>query len=194
MAPLWVFTPPVASSMAGFQCIPGNGISLAIITVVGQCVGADRYDEARYYVKKLFKYSYLILFGLNLIMFAAYPLILGLYNLQSETEAVAWNLCIAHGIGACTLWAMSFCPAGGGRRALHHDRLCRVHVGLSDHALYGLQLFHGSRHIRRLDRHVRGLGLPFYMLHMAVSLQPLAGKKRNRIGRLLFQWNHENIS
>lgn len=98
----------VASSMAGFQCIPGNGISLAIITVVGQCVGADRYDEARYYVKKLFKYSYLILIGLNLIMFAAYPLILGLYNLQSETEAVAWNLCIAHGIGACTLWAMSF--------------------------------------------------------------------------------------
>ena len=98
----------VASSMAGFQCIPGNGISLAIITVVGQCVGADRYDEARYYVKKLFTYSYSILVGLNLIMFAAYPLILGLYNLQPETESVAWTLSVAHGIGACTIWALSF--------------------------------------------------------------------------------------
>lgn len=98
----------VASSMAGFQCIPGNGISLAIITVVGQCVGADRYDEARYYVKKLFTYSYTILIGLNLIMFAAYPLILGLYNLQPETESVAWTLSVAHGIGACTIWALSF--------------------------------------------------------------------------------------
>lgn len=98
----------VASSMSGFQCIPGNGISLAIITVVGQCVGADRYDEARYYVKKLFTYSYTILVGLNLIMFAAYPLILGLYNLQPETESVAWTLSVAHGIGACTIWALSF--------------------------------------------------------------------------------------
>ena len=98
----------VASSLSSFQCIPGNGISLSLITVIGQCVGADRYDEARYYVRKLFRFAYGILIGWNLLLFLSYTPILSLYNLQPQTEAIAWVLILAHGIGACTFWAPSF--------------------------------------------------------------------------------------
>lgn len=98
----------VASNIAGFQAIPGNGISLALITVVGQCVGADRYDEARYYVKKMFRYSYGVLITLNLLLLLFYSPIIGLYHLQPQTEEIARTLILLHGIGCCTFWATSF--------------------------------------------------------------------------------------
>lgn len=98
----------VASNIAGFQAIPGNGISLALITVVGQCVGADRYDEARYYVKKMFRYSYGVLITLNLLLLLFYAPIIGLYHLQPQTEEIARTLILLHGIGCCTFWATSF--------------------------------------------------------------------------------------
>lgn len=98
----------VAGNLGSFQCIPGNGINLSVITVVGHCVGADRYDQARYYTRKLFRYAYGVLIIWNLVMGALYSPILSLYNLMPETEKMALILVIIHGIATCTLWAPSF--------------------------------------------------------------------------------------
>ena len=43
----------IGNTMAGLAVLPGNGIALGMVTVVGQCMGAGRKDEARYYIKKL---------------------------------------------------------------------------------------------------------------------------------------------
>lgn len=165
-----------------FSVIPWKTESaIAIITVVGQCVGADRYEEARYYVKKLFTYSYTILIGLNLIMFAAYPLILGLYNLQPATESVAWTLSVAHGIGACTIWALSFSLPNVLRAAGDVRFTMIVSVtsmwGFPDYALYVIQLFHGFWNLWCVGRHVRGLALSFCLLRMAIPVKPMARKE-----------------
>jgi len=39
----------VANTLASFQVIPGTAIGLALVTVVGQSVGAKRYEEAKKY-------------------------------------------------------------------------------------------------------------------------------------------------
>ncbi len=45
----------IANNLDSFGCIPGKGLQLAVITVVGQCVGAQMKDEAYFYARKLMK-------------------------------------------------------------------------------------------------------------------------------------------
>ena len=43
----------VSNAIALFQILPGMAISLAITTVISQCVGANDYEQVHYYLKKL---------------------------------------------------------------------------------------------------------------------------------------------
>ena len=56
----------MANNLDAFGCIPGKGIQLAAITVVGQCVGAGLTDEAKAYTKKLLKITYILTAAVNL--------------------------------------------------------------------------------------------------------------------------------
>ena len=56
----------VGNSVAGIAIIPGSAIGLAMITIVGRCVGAQDYDQARYYTKLLMKMTYGSMLFLNL--------------------------------------------------------------------------------------------------------------------------------
>ena len=49
----------VANNIAQMEIIPAAAIGLAMITVVGQCVGAGDYAQARLYIKKLMKIAYI---------------------------------------------------------------------------------------------------------------------------------------
>ena len=49
----------VANSIDGMGTIVGQSFGLAMITVVGQCVGAGSEKQVRYYTKKLLKLAYL---------------------------------------------------------------------------------------------------------------------------------------
>ncbi len=98
----------VGFSVSGVQIIPGIGIGLGMITVVGQCIGAGRPDEAQQYTGRLLKMVYISHIALNAVIFACLNLIVQLYGLQEETATVAKNLMIMYGIGACTIWPPSF--------------------------------------------------------------------------------------
>ena len=43
----------VTGSIASFQQIPANAIGVAMITVIGQCIGAGETEQALYYLKKM---------------------------------------------------------------------------------------------------------------------------------------------
>jgi putative MATE family efflux protein len=98
----------IANSVGGIGVLPGSAMSLALITVVGRCVGARDYDGVKYYTKKLLKFAIIIMSGLNGILIFMIPLILKLYNLSDETAEIATQLMLYHCILASVIWPLSF--------------------------------------------------------------------------------------
>lgn len=98
----------VSNAIALFQILPGMAISLAITTVISQCVGANDYEQVRYYLKKLLAIIYVAMVGTVALIFLALPLILKAYNLSDQTAAAATNIIHFHGISAMIIWPLSF--------------------------------------------------------------------------------------
>ena len=50
----------IANNLDSMGVLPGTAMCLAIITVVGRCVGAGDFEQAEYYAKKMMKLTYII--------------------------------------------------------------------------------------------------------------------------------------
>ncbi len=98
----------VASNIASMQVIPGSAIGLALITVVGQCVGAREYKQAREYTFKLMLVNIASVGLTSLIVCLNVSRIAGWYHLTSDTASLAAQLMIIHGIFAPCIWTPSF--------------------------------------------------------------------------------------
>lgn len=98
----------VCNTVAMFQIIPGMAVGQGILTVVSQCVGANDYNQAHYYVKKLFKVLYASAISFNIVIVLILPLITRGYNLSPETAELTRHIIWYHTICACTFWSFSF--------------------------------------------------------------------------------------
>lgn len=98
----------VGNSVAGIAIIPGSAIGLAMITIVGRCVGAQDYDQARYYTKLLMKMTYGSMLFLNLAEMLACRWIISCFHLSPEASSIALEILIAHSICCIFIWPMSF--------------------------------------------------------------------------------------
>ena len=91
-----------------FSVLPGFAINLGLTAVISRCVGANDYEQARYYNKKCLIIVVISHIVINLIIFAGLPLILGIYNLSAQTAQMATEMIIWHGIFAIIIWPLSF--------------------------------------------------------------------------------------
>ena len=107
----------VANSVGGIPQIPAVAIGLAMVTVVGQCVGAGDYDAARRYIIRLSKYSYLSMFLTNLPFVLALTPIIGCFNLHPETAEVARQVLLSNSACMIFIWVPSFTLPNGLRAA-----------------------------------------------------------------------------
>lgn len=98
----------VAQSVDQFAIVVASAMNLAVITVVGQCVGAKEYVEAEKYLKKLMRVSYAATAALALAVWAMLPGILGLYTLSEETWKLSFYLIMAHNVMAALLHPTAF--------------------------------------------------------------------------------------
>lgn len=98
----------VGNTIASFACLPGAAIGLALITIVGQCVGAQSYDEAKSYTIKLMKLTYKIMGTLNIAIIFLMPYIVKIFNLTDATEATAVKILVYHSICCALIWPFSF--------------------------------------------------------------------------------------
>lgn len=98
----------VANNVASMEVIPGSAIGLALITVVGQCVGAKEFDQARAYTIRLMRVTYLSMGILNVGLLFAAPAIANIYSLSPETAGTAVLLMWCHGLGSIFIWPLSF--------------------------------------------------------------------------------------
>ncbi|MFV0465643.1 MAG: MATE family efflux transporter [Lachnospiraceae bacterium] len=98
----------VANNFDGLGIIPGGAMMLAMITVVGQCVGAGDYEQAEYYIKKLMKITYLAFLIWDGFLILTLPWTIQIYSLSPETIDLAIKLIYIHDGMAILLWPASF--------------------------------------------------------------------------------------
>lgn len=99
----------VANTIDGVGIIIGQAMGLAMVTVVGQCVGAGDTRQASYYMKKLLGWTYMLQGTSNVLIILFLKPIIGLYSsLSPETEQLAWNLVMIHSVCAIFMWPVSF--------------------------------------------------------------------------------------
>ncbi len=96
----------VAHVIASFVYAAGGSFGIAMITVVGMCVGAGEEKQARMYVKKIIGVEYIVIFAVTALLTALAGPIIGAYNI-SDT-ALAWELILMHGVVSIILWPLSF--------------------------------------------------------------------------------------
>lgn len=97
----------VACNLATLEYLPGNAIGLVLITVVGRCVGAGEYQQAKQYTKKLILLNYAFLAVICTAMFFGSNLFVGIYSLSPEAAAGACEMIMAHSV-AMIIWPIAF--------------------------------------------------------------------------------------
>ena len=107
----------VAGSIDQIAVVVVNAINLGIVVVVGQCIGANDYEQAKYYIKKLMKISYIVTGIIGSAVILLLPWILNLYSLSSEARNLTFILVIMHNIIATALHPTAFVLPNGLRAA-----------------------------------------------------------------------------
>ncbi|MCI8668985.1 MAG: MATE family efflux transporter [Lachnospiraceae bacterium] len=107
----------VANSIDQIAVMVVNAINLAMITVVGQCIGAGEIEQSKQYTKKLMKISYIATAILGTGICLSLPPILRFYELSDEAYRYSCILIIIHNSLALLLHPTSFNLANSLRAA-----------------------------------------------------------------------------
>ena len=98
----------VALAVAEVLHMPGAGVGIGMITIVGRCIGADQKKEARDYAVYLIRLVY-IMQGTACIVSAIFePRIAGLYHLSPETLKIAVSMLRSHALVCTLIWPLGF--------------------------------------------------------------------------------------
>ena len=97
--------------------IVGIGIGIGLMTVVGQCMGAGRKEEAKYYIVKLTAYAEVGIILSCLLVFALTKPVTLLGGMEAESARMCFEMMIAITIVKPICWVLSFIPAYGMRAA-----------------------------------------------------------------------------
>lgn len=98
----------VANSLDSMGCIIGQAMNLAMVTVIGRCVGAGDEKQIRFFTGKLMMITYMATFAVNSMILLFLNPILSVYGLSAETTALAYTLVMIHNGMAIVLWPVSF--------------------------------------------------------------------------------------
>ena len=103
--------------MEGMNGIAGIGIGIGLMTVVGQCMGAGRADEARYYVKKLSIWGEVVVTACCILIYLLARPITMLAGITKESADMCLFMMGWITIIKPIVWTASFIPGYGMRAA-----------------------------------------------------------------------------
>lgn len=99
----------VAGNIDRLGIIIGQAMGLAMVTVVGQCIGARDEQQVTYYTKKMMLWSYLLQGASNVLILIFMSQLVGFYGaLSGETRELAMRLSTIHAGLAIIFWPVSF--------------------------------------------------------------------------------------
>ena len=97
--------------------IAAIGVGVGLMTIVGQCIGAGRQDEAVYYIKKLCVIAEVIIIVSCLGVFALTKPITILGGMEKESADMCFHMVMWITIVKPIAWIMAFIPGYGLRAA-----------------------------------------------------------------------------
>lgn len=98
----------VANSVSTLANIPGNTMSLAMIPVVGQCLGAGEKKQARHYAVLLMGIAMSGLAVTNVALFLIMPEVVTWFNLSPEASVLCTSVIHMFNVASIFFWAASF--------------------------------------------------------------------------------------
>lgn len=93
------------------------GIGIGLMTVVGQCMGAGKKDEAVYYVKKLSLWGEIVLIISCLVVYGLTIPVTVLGGMEEQSAQMCFQMMTVITIVKPIVWMFSFIPAYGMRAA-----------------------------------------------------------------------------
>lgn len=98
----------VGGTIVMFQVLPGMAIGTGLSVVVARCIGANGFNQAKFYVRKSMLSIYIVqLFSTAVVLLLLEPL-LGVYNLSSEAINLTRQIVWYHGIAMCLIWPLAY--------------------------------------------------------------------------------------
>lgn len=94
----------VAWNFNAFSTIMGEGLTLAMVTIIAQCKGAGNFEDIRYYRALMLKIFLMATFLVCLPLFVWAQEVIGVYNLSPEATKEAVPLCRAVLLSGLLLW------------------------------------------------------------------------------------------
>lgn len=98
----------IGNTITSLQYTAGSAIGLAMITIVGRCVGAKEKEQARQYTNKLLKMAYTIIIAVSVVICLFVKQIVGVYNLSPEASSLTIEIILFHSVCVCTVWPIAF--------------------------------------------------------------------------------------
>lgn len=98
----------IANSISGVINVPGSAMGLAIITVIGRCIGAGDTRQAVHYTKLLVGMSYLSMLIMGSALFFSADFLVTLFNLSPEAMTMAAQVLKFCAIANMLFWPMAF--------------------------------------------------------------------------------------
>ena len=107
----------IARSVSPLLHSMGASFNAVMMTVIGQCMGAGKSDEADFYTKHILKLDYLFTF-INAILFLLIlkPMI-SAFNVSSEAHTFAFQIMLLYTVGTISVYPLSFALASALRGA-----------------------------------------------------------------------------
>ena len=107
----------VANTTSTFLNIPASAVGLAVLTVVGQCLGAGRQDEAIYYIKKLSVIAEVVIIGCCALVYILTRPVTMLGGMEPESAKMCFYMIGWITVVTPIVWTLAFVPAYGMRAA-----------------------------------------------------------------------------
>ncbi len=98
----------MTNTLEGLSSVAASSVGVALTTVVGQCIGAGRRDEAKYYVKKMSVWSWCILTGACMILLVLVKPITILAGMETESADICVSLMTTIMLVKPFIWVPSF--------------------------------------------------------------------------------------
>ena len=138
----------IINSVSSVLLVPGVAAAYTMITVVGQCVGAGDYDQARGYTRRLMSFTYLAVGLINLpFLFFSRP-VFGLFHLSAGATDMACAIMPVLAVAHMAVYPLAF-PFANVLRAAGDVRFTMIvsiismwllRVGLSYVLVLGFQM------------------------------------------------------